>query len=200
MTSASKLMETAMAVLQAAPERQLKIVVLNKALFYLDLLALRDLGETITGEEYVALPQGPVVDNYRTTLVNALTKSGYAEQLHLVSSPVGHLAKPIRALKTLEHFKHLSPTEQRLAQKMGTTFTAFGSIAVSNLSHMNPGWLIARGNLVDGQPAPKINMLIALQQLHEDDEDESDTWLTDPMGPEILDVCERAHLATKSWE
>src|SRR4051812_10790778 len=101
MTRVSKLMETAMAVLQATPERQLKIVVLNKALFYLDLLALRDLGETVTGQEYVALPQGPVLDNYRTTLVNALTASGYAEQLHVRSWPDGHLAKPIRACKIL---------------------------------------------------------------------------------------------------
>jgi hypothetical protein len=195
----TKLAETALAVLQATPDRQLKIVVLNKALFYLDLVALRDLGETVTGQEYVALPQGPVVDNYRTVLVGALTEAGLAEQLHVQSWPDGHLAKPIRARKTLDVFEHLSASELRVAEKVGASFNAFGSVAVSDLSHHNPGWIIARKNHMDGQPAPRINMLIALQQLHEDD-DEDDAWLTAPLDAETRAICDRAHLATKPWE
>ena len=58
----TKLTETAMAVLQASPERRLNITVLNKALFYLDLYALRDLGEVITRHDFIALPPPPPLD------------------------------------------------------------------------------------------------------------------------------------------
>jgi len=80
-----------MALLQGAPAGQLNIVVLNKALFYTDLLALRDFGQTITQERYVALPQGPVIDNYAGKIVRALDAAGLAEQIE-----VG-LAKPVRS-------------------------------------------------------------------------------------------------------
>ena len=53
-----RLIEAAAAILNAAPDRRLNAVVLNKALFYLDLASLRDRGETVTHNSYIALEKG----------------------------------------------------------------------------------------------------------------------------------------------
>src|SRR5438045_86074 len=109
MGSMNKLMEASMALLQGAPDSQLNIVVLNKGLFYLDLIALRDLGRTITGERYVALPQGPVVENYVHKIVRALESAGLAEQLEMGRR------KPLRVKKRLAAYNCLSDVEVLLA-------------------------------------------------------------------------------------
>jgi hypothetical protein len=192
-TKINKLMEATMAVLQATPERQLKIVVLNKALFYLDLYALRDFGHVITGQAYVALPQGPVVQEYKTVLVGALTKSKLAVQLQTD----GDKAKPIRVVKPLERFEYLNASELRLAEKMGASYSTLTSMAVSQFSHANPGWITAHRNYVDGRPAPIINMRLALQQLCDDDDD---LWLEAPLDPATAALCESAGAATQPWE
>src|SRR5437773_2192449 len=93
-TARNKLLEAAMALLQASPRQQLNIVVLNKALFYLDLHALRDLGKTVTDQEYVALPQGPVVDSYKNILIKPLVEGGMAEQLREAAGE--YTWKPLR--------------------------------------------------------------------------------------------------------
>jgi hypothetical protein len=96
LAQATKLQEAAMALLLHAPDRSLNIVVLNKALFYLDLSALRDLGVTVTGQRYFALPQGPIVGKYDKKIVDRLEKLGWAKQLQ-----VGN-AKPMKVLAEIE--------------------------------------------------------------------------------------------------
>jgi Protein of unknown function (DUF4065) len=144
MGSTNKLVEASMALLQASPEGQLNIVVLNKGLFYLDLMALRDLGRTITGACYVALPQGPVVDNYQQRIVRALESAGMAEQLE-----VGR-AKPIRVKAPIEDFKHLSESEVVLASGLSKKIASMTSTTMSDFSHKNEGWILARTNAVEG--------------------------------------------------
>lgn len=75
-----RLLETASAALIAAPENSLKVVVLNKVLFYVDLAALRDRGETVTRNTYIGLQNGPVVAHYDKRLVAGLEEQGVAEQ------------------------------------------------------------------------------------------------------------------------
>lgn len=77
----ARLTEAVAAVLSGTPQRKLKIVVLNKALFYLDLYALRDLGHTVTGAQFVAFENGPVVEGYRRRVVGACERRGIAKQL-----------------------------------------------------------------------------------------------------------------------
>lgn len=190
-TKINKLMEATMAVLQATPERQLNIVVLNKALFYLDLYALRDLGDVITGQDYVALPQGPVVDGYTSLVVRPLTEAGLAEQLQV------NKAKPVRVLKKLARWDHLSGSELDIAQQVGASFTPLTSTAVSQYSHKNPGWLMARRSYVPGGPYPRINMRLALQQLSDEDDD---AWLEAPLDASVMADCEKAGTATRRWE
>jgi hypothetical protein len=193
MAKLTKTMEAAMAVLQATPERQLNITVLMKALFYLDLCALRDFGSTVTEQNYIALPQGPVVESYQSTIVRPLTEAGLAEWLIIGQS------KPLRVLRSTDNYQHLSAPELSLAAKTGAQFGPLTSMFVSRQSHDNPGWQVAFRGYVEGKPAVKINMLLAMQQLHEPDEDDIE-WMNAPLDEAALASCNQAHLATRVWE
>ena len=84
-----RLVEAAAVLLEGAPHHALNVTNLNKALFYLDLVALRDRGDTITRTTYLALTQGPVVAKYPTRLVQALENARLARQI------TSGMAKPI---------------------------------------------------------------------------------------------------------
>ena len=178
-----RLIEAAMAILEAAGG-PLNIVVLNKALFYLDLYALRDHGQTVTGQAYVALPMGPVVAKYDKRLVGELEKRGLAEQFALGK------AKPVQVTTPLGSFPHLSADEVALAREIGTVAADATSWGVSEFSHDNAGWRIAfEGGLGGPNKRPKlVDMNIALQQLVEEDDD---PWMSEPVGERSdPDVCE----------
>jgi hypothetical protein len=198
-TARNKLLEAAMALLQAAPRQQLNVVVLNKALFYLDLHALRDFGTTVTDQEYVALDQGPVVDHYKEILVKPLVEGGLAEQLQ--TSAGGYSWKPLRVKKPLRTFVCLDEREQELARQISASFlnsNSFISAAVSAFSHHNPGWRTAFSKHEDGRPYVKIDMLLALQQLDSDEDDA--VWLNEPLDAETMAICNAASSATILWD
>jgi hypothetical protein len=67
----SPLIEAAAVLLEGAG-RTLLTTPLNKALFYLDLTALLELGSTITKATFVALKAGPVVESYSQRLLAPL--------------------------------------------------------------------------------------------------------------------------------
>ncbi len=192
-TAMNKLLEAAMVVLQASPEQRLNITVLNKALFYLDLYALRDHGDVVTGHDYIALPQGPVLDSYPSSLVRPLTESALAEQIEEGK------AKPIRVVRRLGKFSHLSASELALAERIGSSFGSLTSMMVSDFSHRNPGWQLAFRDFDPKKPGHKINMLIALQQLDEPDESDSE-WMNAPLDEQTMAACNRAQFATLVWE
>jgi hypothetical protein len=159
----SRLIEAAMAVLWAVPDHTLNITVLNKALFYLDLVWLRDHGKTVTGQTYVAVAQGPVVAKYEQRLVERLERDGLAKQ------EARGMAKPVVALKRPDPLK-IFPA-QEAAELVAKVFSRKSSKKASDYSHENPGWKIA---FRDGKPTP-IDMEIALQQICNDD-----AWLDQP--------------------
>jgi len=76
-----RLIEVASAVLHAAPGHSLNAVVLNKVLFYIDLATLRDRGETLTQNPYVALQNGPVIAKYQNRLIDRINELGIARQI-----------------------------------------------------------------------------------------------------------------------
>src|SRR4029078_3810977 len=80
-TMVNKLMQASMALLQATPDQQMNIVVLNKALFYLDLAALRDVAHVRPDQKYLALPMGPVLDKYERRIIRDLERAGLARQV-----------------------------------------------------------------------------------------------------------------------
>lgn len=183
------LLEAAMALLQASPGQRMNTVILNKALFYLDLLALRELGHAITGSAYVALDQGPVVAKYDKRLVDALAKAGLAEQ------QTQGMAKPIVVKNRIEKFDSLGDVEKNLVATVAKAISRFSSTEASDRSHNNPGWIAAyeSGKKATGKPKV-INMLVAMQELVDEDE-----WMTADLDDSTKDAVNRAGEAVRTW-
>ncbi len=166
-----RLIEAASAVLHAAPDHSLNVVILNKALFYLDLSSLRDHAETVTRNSYIALQNGPVVAKYSQRLIASLEEAGIARQISQWNG-----AKPLVLEKTPEHFEFLNSDEMILVSDVTNFFAGSTSTAASDFSHKNPGWQIAWNYFLrEGKPT-KVNMRIAMQQIIE-----SDPWMTIPL-------------------
>lgn len=159
-----RLIEAAAAILNAAPDRRLNAVVLNKALFYLDLASLRDRGETVTHNPYIALQNGPVVAKYEQRLIRSLESQGIARQ---ISEWDG--SKPILLESCPEHFQFVDADTLILVSKVTSHFASATSRRASDYSHENPGWEMAWNEFQRTGKHVSINMRIALQQIIEDD-------------------------------
>lgn len=166
-----RLIEAAAAILNAAPDRRLNAVVLNKALFYLDLASLRDRGETVTHNSYIALEKGPVVAKYQQRLIEELETRDIAKQ---ISEWDG--SKPILLESCPEHFQFVDADTLILASKVTSFFAAATSRQASDYSHENPGWELAWDDFRRTGKPVAINLRIALQQIIEDD-----PWMDTPL-------------------
>jgi hypothetical protein len=167
----ARLIEAASAILNCAPDRRLNAVVLNKALFYLDLASLRDRASTATANSYIAIQQGPVVAKYPQRLIQALEAQGIARQLSEWNG-----SKPIVLEKCPEQFIFLDSDALALIAKVTGYFSDLTSRAASEYSHDNPGWQSAWNSYRrTGRPAP-INLRVAMQQIIEDD-----PWMETPL-------------------
>lgn len=170
-------MLAATALLSRVPERALSIVVLNKLLFYLDLACLRDTGETLTGNPFVALKHGPVVAKYQKRLVGALVEAGVATQ------GSDGLAKPVRLNEGVDGPELKSEVEP-LVEKIAQWSHSLSATRASDISHENLGWRLARAAGKDQEPKP-INMYIAMQQIMDED-----PWLEEPVDEAVLAVAD----------
>jgi hypothetical protein len=175
MSSAEKrerLLEAAVAILAEAPERELNITQLNKALFYLDLISLRDLGEPFTKNAYIALEAGPVVANYPKRLVGALEQAGYAEQTSRDDD-----AKPVRLNEDFRGIRRLPDELRSSLGRLVSWVCRHTSTSISYHSHDNPGWRISYdAGLGKGRGPEPIDLRIALQQILADD-----PWTLEPL-------------------
>jgi hypothetical protein len=176
-----RLLEAAAALLEATPSRRLLTVSLNKGLFYLDLVCLRDCGETFTKNSYVALQMGPVVAKYNERLIVPLKEEGIAEQ-----QPSGN-AKPVKLLRVPE-FQWATEDVRRIAKKVSRWCHEESSAVASEYSHGNQGWLIARENerRANGRKQT-IDLNIAMQQIIT-----KDPWLDEPLSATSLKFCAAA--------
>jgi uncharacterized phage-associated protein len=165
----ARVFEAIAALLDGAPGRRMQITNLNKALFYMDLAALRDTGATITDAVYLALDNGPVLNNYKQ-IVQDLTEEKIAHQ------DVDGLEKPVVLDQPLNTYHYLDDHGRALAVRIANFIAQQSAREVSKLSHSNPGWLVAfnKGRARNLAPAP-IDMFLALQQLGDDD-----PWLNEP--------------------
>ena len=163
MSKADLLLGAAAALLQSAPNCRMNAVILNKALFYLDIAALRDTGKTVTENTYIALENGPVIAKYQKRLIDALSERGIAKQIDEWdgSKPIVLETPPAQTIENSEL--------AALASKISQYFSQLTSARASLYSHENPGWKIAWDEYSDsGKPAP-IDLQIAMQQIVEDD-------------------------------
>lgn len=166
-----RLIEAASAILNVAPNRRLNAVVLNKALFYLDLASLRDRAATITGNTFIGLPQGPVVAKYPQRLIGELESRGIAKQ---ISEWDG--SKPILLESIPQHVQYLDADALNLVAAVTSYFAGATSRQASDFSHDNPGWQLAWNEYRrTGRPCA-INIRVAMQQIIEDD-----PWMDAPL-------------------
>lgn len=180
-----RLCEAVMALLQNAPGKELNIVIVNKALFYSDLLALQDHGKTITGVSYLGYKQGPVVANYKKCIVKALEQRGWARQhSHWPSKK-----RPLVVKNPLDSYPKLTQRQLKILSNIGKNAANESSTSISNISHRNLAWKIAYANgLKVRRKAIKLNMFLALQQLPLD----ADTWLAAPATDQEMAACAAA--------
>ena len=185
-----KLREAVAEILSSVEGRTLNIVVLNKALFYLDLIALRDFGKTVTDNTYIALKLGPVIAKYDKRIIEDLAKIGVIKQTEEENG-----AKPITLLKKTNS-DHLTQAEIDLAHNIGKSFAEnITSSEASFFSHDNEGWKLAFAiGLGAGKPAHFIDMGIALQQVIDDD-----PWMNEPVEAEILGKVCQPSAESEEW-
>ncbi len=157
-----RLLEAAAAILDAAPNRRLNTVSLNKALFYLDLLSLRDKGSTFTQNAYIALEMGPVVAKYPTKLIKAMEREGIATQGEM------GLANPVTLIR-LPSLTRVTGEISEMASSIAKWCARQTSKMISDYSHNNIGWIIAREDERHSGKKQVIDMNIAMQQIVNDD-------------------------------
>jgi uncharacterized phage-associated protein len=179
-----RIVEAAMAILQAAPGQELNIVVLNKQLFYLDLHCLAETGQTATGSPYIALEKGPVIAGYQRKLVDALRERNLAAQR---KEAVGdYEAKPVKVLKPFASYRYLDTRAIEAVKQIAAQFQRWSSTQVSRFSHDNAGWATAWETFQSGGK-PDIDMNLAMQQIMEDDE-----WLNSEADEKLLEAFQQA--------
>jgi hypothetical protein len=182
MEKLDRLVEVTAALLEGAPSHRLQITNLNKALFYLDLVALKETGETITGADYVALPQGPAVDGYKKTLIPALENMGVAEQDR------DGMGKPVVLKRPPKSYHYLDDHLRARAAEVSAFVARKTAAQISDLSHGNPGWKIAFDKGQGQQKkAERINMMVAMQQIVE-----HDPWLDEKPDARLRESLEHA--------
>ena len=158
------LLQAAASILAAAGGR-LPITSLNKALFYLDVVSLRDHGVVITGTTYLALPAGPVVAKYEKRLVQALEDAGVAQQ----DDADDGMTKPVCLVGEVQP-TDFSNQQVTLIQRVGAWASKRSASDLSEYSHRNDGWKIAWDQGLGSKlPAKPINLRIAMQQILDDD-------------------------------
>jgi len=159
-----RLMEVAASILNHVPDKKLKTVALNKALFYVDLVSLRDFGDTVSHNTYIALEHGPVIAKYPNRLVNGLVKAGIA-----IQSSEGN-SKPIVLKQMPDRLDYIDVSIETVIEKVALWAARRTAQEMSDIAHQNIGWIVAyQEGLGRQQPAQPINLYLAMQQIVDPD-------------------------------
>lgn len=155
------------------------ITALNKALFYLDLHALRDAGAAMTGTTYMALPAGPVVAKYQKRLIGALEEAGLAEQ----DISEDEASKPM-CLVSAPMTTHLTPEQLAMITRLGSWAGRKTATELSDMSHRNEGWKLAWDEGLGAKKVARpIDLRIAMQQILD-----LDPWVDAPPAADVADA------------
>lgn len=152
---------------------------LINSLFYLDLFWLRDTGATFTGARWVALPQGPVVDDYLEVLIRPLLQDPTVAEEEVKLGRMVAKRLHVHVEPPPPSDEHLEVVAHRVADFVGGK----RAVDISEFTHENPAWQVAieKGN------GTAINMVHALSQVTEDDP-WLDEALTDEERRQIADL------------
>lgn len=159
-----RLMEVAASILDHTPEKKLKTAVLNQALFYVDLVSLRDFGEILSHNTYLALEHGPVIEKYQTRLVHGLLDAGLATQSSEGST------MPIVLQRVPDRLDYIDDSIAAVIEKVALWAAHQTAPEISDFAHQNIGWLVAYQEGIGSQQPPQpINLYLALQQVVDQD-------------------------------
>lgn len=112
---------------------------LNKILFYIDFLAYQNLGSPVTGASYQRRPMGPVPKEIAATRA-ALEASEEARASFVPY--MGYSQERVVALRSA-NLDVFTSQELEIINNVIDTLWAQTGTAVSELSHKEPGWLLA---------------------------------------------------------
>jgi len=164
----------------AAAGGAMQITNLNKALFYFDLICLRDEGAAYTGAHYVAIEHGPVVNDYRRVVVEGLKRTRLVE----VSEErfYQHVSTTLRNIGVDPDLG--SDARNAAARRVGELAGGRRAVEMSELSHHNLGWRAA----FQAGAGSRIHLAVAMQQIVESDE-----WLSAELDAEERAFVQRPH-------
>lgn len=129
----------------SAQDRHFGAVKLNKLLFYADVLAYQLYGQSITGQEYQALAQGPAPRRLKP-LVERMRKAG---ELRTQKTVVGRFAQLRPVAGRLPNLSKFTKQENDLIVRVVQRFWDFNAKEISEESHLFLGWKLAnRGETI----------------------------------------------------
>lgn len=138
---------------KCAHDRYFGSTKLNKILFYSDFLAFKLLGEPITGTEYQRLEWGPAPKRLLPVL-KSLEKAGSAViKREMV---IDHEQKRVVNLRAPD-LSEFSGKQIALVDRVIDVLRDHTNTEVSELSHLNFGWQVAR----DGETIPYSTILLS---------------------------------------
>jgi uncharacterized phage-associated protein len=134
----SKLKELILYLVQRSEgDEKLGAVKLNKLLFYCDFQAYLELGKPITGQEYLALEQGPAPRR-----MPALRRELEAEGRLLVVSRLYHGREQHKHIAlSSPDLESFSPQEFSVIERILESMRDYSGTQISELSHHFIGWL-----------------------------------------------------------
>jgi hypothetical protein len=113
---------------------------LNKILFYSDFAAYAELGEAITGQEYMRLPHGPAPRRMKPMLDGMV----FAEEIELRGEPKASLRQERVVAQRLPDVKRFSEPQLAIVNRIIKALWGRTNSRVSEISHANLGWKLAR--------------------------------------------------------
>lgn len=135
--SLSRLKEMVVFFAHKVPSYKTKM---NKLLFYADFLCFRELGVSMSGARYKAIPYGPVPDKFQTLFEN-LSETGVIDLLYTPMDNGGRKEKLIGREDRPFNPNLFTETEISFLEQIASRFIDTSPSDIVDISHKEIGWL-----------------------------------------------------------
>lgn len=122
----------------------LGIMKLNKLFYYLDFISYRDTGQSVTGETYLHLPQGPFAKTLDKAILNEAENNGWIDRDVAQSKTYGE-RNTFTALKEADT-SAFSEYETGLLAKICAEFKDWSTAQMVAQTHMEAPWVFSSAN------------------------------------------------------
>ncbi len=119
---------------------QLGLTKLYKLIYLSDVLALRELGQSITGSDYIKYEHGPVPSRGEKAIKKLKAEGAIVSQIVELDSSMK--MNRITSRKAADR-RLFSAGEQDVIERVCATYGNWTATALSNLSHKEPAWAAA---------------------------------------------------------